>query len=68
MPDDDYEEITVGCSCERCSKINEKTNKVIQINALLDKIDKQVGSGNANVTWNVLPRIIKILKIMNDIE
>lgn len=68
MPDDDYEDMTLACSCARCSEINDKIEKSKQINALLDKIDKQVGSGNANVTWNVLPRIIKILKIMNDIE
>lgn len=65
MPDDDYEE-TVACGCASCAKINEKMEKSKQIERLFDVIDNQ--GGNANVTWNTLHAIIKILKIMNDVE
>jgi hypothetical protein len=77
MPDDDipwphrrYQICpqTPACTCEHCSRINAKMEKDKQIKELLYKIDKQVGSRNANVTWNVLPLIIKILKIMNGVE
>jgi len=62
MPDDDYEEISVGVALD--------INKAKQINALLDFIDghiTKVKEDNFEV-YAAVKNLTKILRLMNGIE
>lgn len=65
MPDDDYEEVIVGC-CNRNTLVNKRAE---EIEGLFKEID-------FNMTWagiedgrtnEIVHKIVKILKIMNNI-
>ena len=75
MPDDDYEKVTIGCSCDRCTG-KEKPLVVIdltdrpKIKALLDDIALSLSQLGIKDFWTreAVGNILKLLKIMNNIS
>ena len=77
MPDDDYEVVRVGyecydipqppaCGCEHCSKINDKMDKVKQIERLL--VEAETNTSIVQHHQLAMRNVLQILRIMNGIE